>query len=98
MAKICPMIRDYHPAFTPALLDALHLPTAAEMRRLRNIQRYLRSRCEECKHQTTIFSVPERESFVVRYVSTSRLMQRLHRRIELASEASRQAKKSELEK
>jgi hypothetical protein len=98
MAKICPMIRDYHPAFTPVLLDALHLPTAAEMRRLRNIQRYLRSRCEECKHQTTIFSVPERESFVVRYVSTSRSMQRLHRRIELASEASRQAKTSELEK
>jgi hypothetical protein len=98
MAKICPMIRDYHPAFTPELLDALHLPTAAEMRRLRNIQRYLRSRCEECKHQTTIFSAAERESFVVRYVSTSRSMQRLHRRIELASEASRHAKTLELER
>ena len=98
MAKICPMILEYHPVFTPELLDALHLPTAAGMRRLRDIQSHLRSRCEGCKHQTTILSEPKKGSFVVRYVSTSSSMQRLHRRIQLASEASRRAKTSELDK
>ncbi|EUC26942.1 hypothetical protein COCCADRAFT_10307 [Bipolaris zeicola 26-R-13] len=31
---IFPIILEYHPVFTPELLDALHLPTAAGMRRL----------------------------------------------------------------
>jgi hypothetical protein len=98
MVKICPMLLQYHPVFTPELLDVLHLPTIAEMRRLRDIQAYIHERCEGCKHQTTIFSEPKEKSFVVKYFSTSSSMQRLHERIKLASEASRQAKKSELER
>jgi hypothetical protein len=98
MAKICPMILEYHPVFPPELLDALHLPTIAEMRQLRNIQSYLHTRCEGCKHRTTIFSEPGRRSFVVRYVSTCSPMQQLLKKITLASETSRQAKKSELER
>jgi hypothetical protein len=98
MAKICPMILEYHPVFTPELLDVLHLPTTAGMRRLRDIQSYIHDRCEGCKHQTTIFSEPKEQCFVVKYVSTSSSMQQLHQRITLASEASRHAKTSELER
>jgi hypothetical protein len=98
MVKVCPMLLQYHPVFTPELLDVLHLPTTAEMRRLRDIQAYIHDRCEGCKHQTTIFSEPKEKCFVVKYFSTSSSMQRLHERIQLASDASRQAKKSELER
>ncbi|KAH6355539.1 hypothetical protein HBI34_227520 [Parastagonospora nodorum] len=97
MVKICPLILEYHPVFTPQLLEALHLPTAAGMRYLRDIQSYIHGRCEGCKHQTTILSEPQKKSFVVRYFSTSSSMQQLHKRISLASEVSRQAKTSELE-
>ncbi|KAH9865890.1 hypothetical protein J1614_009477 [Plenodomus biglobosus] len=98
MVKICSILLDYHPVFTPELLDALHLPNAAEMRRLRDIQSYIRNRCKRCKHQTTIFSEPKEQCFVVKYVSTSSSMQQLHQKILLATEASRQAKTSELER
>ena len=35
--NIFPMILEYHPVFTPELLDTLHLPRAVGMRRLRDI-------------------------------------------------------------
>jgi hypothetical protein len=98
MVKTCPVLLQYHPVFTPELLDALHLPTVAEMHRLRDIQTYIRNRCEGCKYQTTIFSEPKEKCFVVKYFSTSNSMQRLHERIKQASEDSREAKKSELER
>ncbi|CBX97993.1 hypothetical protein LEMA_P094020.1 [Plenodomus lingam JN3] len=98
MVKISPLLLEYHPVFTPELLDALHIPTAAGMRRLRDIQNYIRNRCERCIYQTTIFSEPKEECFVVKYVSTSSSMQQLHQRILVATEASRQAKVSELER
>jgi hypothetical protein len=98
MVKICPIIRDYHPVFTPELLDALHLPTATEMRRLRDIQSYIQRRCDGCKHQMNIFSEPNENCFVVKYVSTSSSMQRLYQSVRLASETSREAKTIELER
>jgi hypothetical protein len=98
MVKICPVLLQYHPVFTPELLEALHLPTAVEMQRLRVIQAYIHDRCEGCKYQTTIFSEPKEKCFVVKYFSTSSSMQRLHQRIKEASEESRQAKKLELER
>lgn len=97
VAKICPMILEYRPVFTPELLDALHPRTTAELQLLREIQHYLQNRFKECEYQTTIFSEPEEESFAVKYVSASHSMQELHKKIRLASQASRKAKKKELE-
>jgi hypothetical protein len=97
IVKICRMILEYRPVFTPELLDALQLPTATQMRRLRNVQSYIQNRCDGCKYQATILSGPKEKSFAVKYVSTSDSMQQLHQRIKLASETSRRAKKSELE-
>jgi hypothetical protein len=98
VAKVCPMVLEYHPVFTSELLDVLHLPTAASMRRLRGIQSYIRNRCERCKHRTTIFSEPKEKCFAVRYVSSSTFMQELHTKIRQASEASREVKTSELKR
>jgi hypothetical protein len=35
--KICPLFLEYHPVFTPELLDALQLQTASDMQRLHDI-------------------------------------------------------------
>jgi hypothetical protein len=98
MAKACPLTLEYHPVFTPELLDVLHLQTATEMRRLREIQRYIHSRCSGCKNHTTIFTEPKANGFAVKYVSTSKSMQELNQKIKLASDASRLNKKTELER
>ncbi|KAF1847270.1 uncharacterized protein K460DRAFT_332087 [Cucurbitaria berberidis CBS 394.84] len=98
MIKTCPLLLDYHPVFTPELLDALHLPTAPEMQRLHDIQKYLEGRRKRCERQTTIFSEPENHSFTVKYVEKSVTMQGLLRQIQEASETSRQAKAIELDK
>jgi hypothetical protein len=97
MTEICPLLLEYHPVFTPELLDALHLPTASEMQRLHDVQVYIQDRGKWCKHQKTIFSEPGQQSFAVKYVAQSVGMKQLLQRIENASEISRQRKKAELD-
>jgi hypothetical protein len=98
MVKICPLLFEYHPVFTPELLDVLHLPTASEMQRLHDIQIYLQDRCKRCKHQTTIFSEPDKHGFAIKYVAQAVAMQKLLEQIQEASKTSRQAKKAELDR
>ncbi|KAF2797566.1 hypothetical protein K505DRAFT_358267 [Melanomma pulvis-pyrius CBS 109.77] len=98
MIEICPLLLEYHPVFTPELLDALHHPTLSEMQRLHDIQIYLQDRCKRCEHQKTIFSEPDKHGFAVKYVAQSVAMQGLLQQIEETSKASRQAKKAELDK
>jgi hypothetical protein len=40
-----PLLKQYHPAFDPSILDALELPTLNNMRRVKCVQVYL---CERC--------------------------------------------------
>ena len=98
MTEICPLLLEYHPVFTPELLDALHHSTVSEMQRLHDIQIYLRRRCEKCKHQKTIFSDVDKQSFAIKYVAQSMAMQGLLEQIQEASKTSRQAKKAELDR
>jgi hypothetical protein len=98
MVAVCPLLLKYHPVFTPELLNALHLPTISGMKRLHNIQSYLKERCNASEHQTNIFSEPDEHCFVVKYVAQSDQMKKLLQRIQDASSASRQAKENELKR
>lgn len=95
--QICPLLSEFHPVFTPKLLDVLHLPTSSEMQRLLDIQIYLQDRCKKCKQQNTIFSEPHKYSFAVKYVAQSTKMQTRFQQIREASDAARLAKKAELD-
>lgn len=98
MAEECSLLLQYHPVFTPQLLDTLHLSTVPEMKQLLKVQTYLQKRCKECKYQTTIFSKADEKSFAVAYATKSKRMQILLGQIEEASEASKAAKKAELDR
>lgn len=94
--KACPLLRDYHPVFSPELLDVLHLPTLSGMQRLRDIQNHLRNRCGNCRFtHKTIFSEPDEDCFAARYVEQSARLRNLRQKIENASDRSRENKESE---
>jgi hypothetical protein len=93
---IFPLLRDYHPVFTPELLKTLHLPNTEELERLKDIQDYIRSRCDASKHKTSIFSKPTHNSFTVKSVNESEDMLDWVKKIQVASKKSRVAKKAEL--
>ncbi|KAH0566486.1 hypothetical protein GP486_000104 [Trichoglossum hirsutum] len=97
--KACPLLCNYHPGFSPELLDVLQLPTLPDMQRLQNIQRYLQDRCNksEFSHKT-IFSEPDGKCFAVRYVRQSARLCKLRKRIEGDSAMSRQKKDFEWER
>ncbi|KAH9903539.1 hypothetical protein F4778DRAFT_790586 [Xylariomycetidae sp. FL2044] len=68
----CPLLRRFHPVFTPELLDVLQFSEEEEVRRLNAIQVYIRNRCEDCVHKDkTIFSEAGSRSFAVEYVRQS---------------------------
>src|SRR3954470_25023730 len=96
--KACPLLRDYHPVFSPELLDVLHLPTLSGMQRLRDIQSYLRNRSQHCRFsKKTIISInmTDKECFAVRYTHKSAELQKLRERIENDSNNSREATERE---
>jgi hypothetical protein len=96
MVQICPLLLQYHPIFTPELLNTLHLLTISDMERLYDIQLYLKGRCEGCEQQTTMFSEPEPHGFVAEYVAQSDCLEELLQEIHEASDDSREAKRDEL--
>lgn len=100
--QACPLLSEYHPIFHPGLLDVLQLASISQMQRLRRIQEYLRTRCQNCRYATqTILSEINKKSFAVCYVRDSKMlssaasMRELLRRIQEASESSRERKSSE---
>ncbi|KAK3938153.1 hypothetical protein QBC46DRAFT_441500 [Diplogelasinospora grovesii] len=99
--KACPLLRDYHPVFTPYALDALHLPLPSDMRRLVRIQSYLQERCTKCQPKRgSIFDEAGTQAFAVNYVDESDDRDRLRRlweKIRNASERSRDEKEREWE-
>lgn len=98
----CPILRDYHPVFTPKSLDVLHLSTVSEMRRLQAVQSYLQGRCDNCRlAPQSIFSEPTSNCFAARYLNQpddGYQLQLLTSRIEAKSSSSRNRKESEWQK
>lgn len=97
--KACPLLREYHPTFSPELLDVLQLPTLAGMRRLATIQSYLKDRCVNCRHgHMNIFSQYNEKNFATTYATNSERLQKLQEEIESASTLERQMRQSAWEK
>jgi hypothetical protein len=96
--KACPLLLDYHPAFSPELLDVLHLPMLSDMQRLQDIQKYLLDRCRGCRSQKTIFSEPGKNCFATEYLDRSTKLRVLRQQIENDSNRSREEKTYEWER
>ncbi|KAK0714105.1 hypothetical protein B0T26DRAFT_784054 [Lasiosphaeria miniovina] len=104
-----PLLHDYHPVFTPELLNAIHLSGYAEMARLQEVQRYLQRRIAASdRSRTNVFDDPSKACFARRYYdecSEAKSMHDLHdavetnaRRLKETKLKEWQQKKGELEK
>lgn len=97
--KVFPLLKEYHPAFPPGILDVLQLVHWEEMVRMRRVQEYLSQRCEQCPSQsTTIFADPFPKCFAVRYIDLDRsgAFEVLKQTIEHDASEEREAKLGEL--
>ncbi|KXX81310.1 hypothetical protein MMYC01_201930 [Madurella mycetomatis] len=94
-----PLLRQYHPAFTPETMDALHLARYEDMVRLQTIQLYLDGRIKICNGlKTTIFDDPTNDCFARRYYDeclAAEPMRALRSFIEETAERMKQSKLKE---
>jgi hypothetical protein len=97
--KTFSLLRDYHPGFSPEMLDVLQLESETDMRRLQKIRTYLRQRVADCTASSmTIFANPAKGCFAERYYDNSQdspRMKEIHDRIESAAEDTRLRKEDE---
>lgn len=67
-----PILYDFHPVFTPRLMEVLHLPLVPDVARVRNVQSYIQSRITRCGGtRSTLFDDPGRGCFADRYFDDS---------------------------
>ncbi|KAK1833011.1 hypothetical protein QBC39DRAFT_381058 [Podospora conica] len=96
-----PLLRDYHPVFTPEILDRLHLASYDDMVRLDKIQRYLARRIpsSEGPPKETIFDNPSESCFARRFYdefpTDAQYLHSLHALVESAAERAKAQKHSE---
>jgi hypothetical protein len=62
-----PLLKEFHPSFSPDILDVLHFPKWEDMTRLRRIQGYLKLRIEMSRSSMTIFDSPCEGCFAQRF-------------------------------
>jgi hypothetical protein len=63
-----PLLQQYHPIFTPEIMDVLHLAFYKDMVRLQTIQHYLEARTKACHgSKITVFDDPTNDCFARRY-------------------------------
>lgn len=81
--ETCPLLLEYHPIFTPELLDVLQLENPEDFDRLASIQQHLRQRTEACQDEFCDILSAENlpRSFAAKYVAGCHEMQALHRLI-----------------
>ncbi|TGO19500.1 hypothetical protein BTUL_0004g01400 [Botrytis tulipae] len=96
-----PLLKNFHPFFTPEMMDVLQLSLKKDMRRLQEVQKYIQDRCRAAVGKgghRTIFEDPTQGCFADRYFvesdEASRL-QELLEAIELDAEQSRESKVAE---
>lgn len=98
---VYPLLKDFHPLFTPDMMDVLQLSLYKDMCRLQKVQAYLQDRCRAAvsnRKYRTIFEDPIKGCFAERYVKESDDALRLQdflETIESDAEKSRQEKEAE---
>lgn len=97
----CPTLTEYHPSFVPEALDMLCFMSESDLARLRQVQEHISNRIEDCIHaQISIFNDPRhKKGFANSYMrdcGESSGLESLMERIEAASVASEEGKRTEL--
>ncbi|KUI56442.1 hypothetical protein VP1G_03790 [Cytospora mali] len=97
--QACPLLHDFHPVFTPQLLDCLQLPNPGDFSRLQNIQQYLQQRIDDCrlKSHDIFIGSESANSLASKYVAQSTALQLLKNEIEMESAEAREEKEKEWE-
>ncbi|POS73886.1 hypothetical protein DHEL01_v207720 [Diaporthe helianthi] len=95
--ETCPLIREYHPMFTPELLDVLQLVHVDDFDRLHTVQRHLRDRVKSSRaHSHDILSADNSpSSFAAKYLVQNHELQVLYLEILEDSQQARQEKEVE---
>lgn len=98
-AEACPLIREYHPIFTPELLDVLQLEHFEDFDRLSTIQRHLKYRKDTCRDDSydILSSENSPNCFAAKYLVSSNELQALYLEILQDSQQAREKKKQEWE-
>lgn len=96
-AEACPLIREYHPIFTPELLDVVQLEQVEDFDRLATIQRHLKDRVDACEpHSHDIMSAENSPScFAAKYLANSLEVQALY--LEILQDSQQEREEKELE-
>ncbi|KAK6330344.1 hypothetical protein TWF696_003440 [Orbilia brochopaga] len=95
-----PLLAEFHPLFTPDILNALHIGNASDFERLQRIGEYLKLRVQGAAEHTSIFVDPRKGCFADRYVEHSEDSAKFHelyKQIEATAEISRLRKEVEWE-
>ncbi|KAK0726366.1 hypothetical protein B0T21DRAFT_453008 [Apiosordaria backusii] len=98
-----PLLKEYHPVFTPESLNVLHLATFKDMARLHEIQKYISDRIHISNlPRCTVFDDPSAGCFATRYYDggypESEAMRKMHRAITNSDAMRKEAKREEWEK
>lgn len=95
-SEACPLLREYHPIFTPELLDVLQLEHLQDFDRLSTIQRHLKHRVDACQVDAYDILSPENSNscFAAKYLATSHELQSLY--LEILQESQQAREKKEL--
>lgn len=98
-AEACPLIREYHPVFTPELLNVVQLEHDDDFNRFAIIQQYLKNRVDACQADSyDILSAENSPScFAAKYLVKSQKLQTLYLEILQDSQQAREKKKEEWE-
>ncbi|KAJ6256008.1 hypothetical protein Dda_9302 [Drechslerella dactyloides] len=93
-----PLLAEFHPLFTPEILNALHIENARDFERLQRIGEHLKMRVQGSVDYTSIFADPCKGCFADRYVEHSQdsaKFKELYKQIEATAEAGRLRKEAE---
>ncbi|KAF3904517.1 hypothetical protein AA313_de0210125 [Arthrobotrys entomopaga] len=95
---IFPMLAEFHPVFTPDILNSLHIERARDFKRIQTIGEYLKKRADGAQDKRSIFIDPCKGCFADKYLQSSLAraeFDELCDHIEATAEADRLRKEAE---
>ncbi|KAK6953357.1 hypothetical protein Daesc_005660 [Daldinia eschscholtzii] len=66
-----PLLHEFHPVFTPRLMEVLRFPLLSDMARARKVESYIQDRLSRSKTRSTLFDDPCKGCFAERYFNES---------------------------
>lgn len=94
-AEACPLIREYHPIFSPELLDVLQLEDIEDLDRLTMIQGHLQDRARQSYSYDILSAENSPSCFAAKYLTCCPELQALYLEILQDSQQAREEKELE---